>query len=469
MESPYDTPYGPNGEPQPPLHGKNYLYIQADVHHLPDNADGNPRGSMLCMDCHTSVDVHGDGRIFGTTLAQVEIECSDCHGTTRAYPWELPLGYMDEFADGPHDPGPAGRRARGVAMEPDEAAQLGVVYPVEQGYLLTARGNPFGNVVRRGEREVVLHAATGVDLKVPLLKAMKEDGRLGEAALTAMDRVSRHMERMECYSCHSTWAPQCYGCHLKADYQAGAEAQDWIATGDAHRPDGTVPSYRDRGAAMPTAPGKTVESRGYMRWEDPVLGVNGEGRVTPIIPGCQPVVTIVGPQGESVVHGKVWTVEGVPGIDMSPVQPHTVDARARRCESCHTNPKAMGYGIEDGRFLQGYDRDRVVDIEVDGRPPARASVQFYAVPGQPRDWTAVVTRDGKQLQTVGSHWPLERPLNAEERGVLEKTGLCVGCHALMGTDFWTRVAVPGRFDAEAHARHLREVLGRSAGGTQPGN
>lgn len=55
--------------------------------------------SLLCQDCHTSVDMHGDGNLFGTTLAQVEIECSDCHGITDEYPWELPLGYGEEFQE----------------------------------------------------------------------------------------------------------------------------------------------------------------------------------------------------------------------------------------------------------------------------------------------------------------------------------------------------------------------------------
>ncbi len=52
---------------------------------------------MLCQDCHTTIEMHGDGNIFGTTLAQVEIECTDCHGAPDRYPWELPLGFMDEF------------------------------------------------------------------------------------------------------------------------------------------------------------------------------------------------------------------------------------------------------------------------------------------------------------------------------------------------------------------------------------
>jgi len=31
-------------------------------------------------------------------FGSVEIECQDCHGTTKKYPWELPLGYSDEFS-----------------------------------------------------------------------------------------------------------------------------------------------------------------------------------------------------------------------------------------------------------------------------------------------------------------------------------------------------------------------------------
>ena len=27
----------------------------------------------------------------------MEIECTDCHGTPAKYPWELPLGWGDEF------------------------------------------------------------------------------------------------------------------------------------------------------------------------------------------------------------------------------------------------------------------------------------------------------------------------------------------------------------------------------------
>lgn len=462
METPYPTPYGPGGAEQPKLHGKWYAYVEADHHHDPQNRPENPEGGMLCQDCHTSIDVHGDGRLFGTTLAQVEIECADCHGTPLAYPWELPLGFMDEFEAGAHGAGPAGEGARGVAEKPDAAAVVGTTYPAEQGYLLSARGNPLGNVVRRGEAEVVMHSATGVDLKVPLLRRLAVEGRLREAADTAMRRVERHMERMECYSCHARWAPQCYGCHVKFDYRPGVARQDWIATGLAHAPDGTTPSWRYPERAVPTLAGASEESRTYLRWEDPVLGVNGEGRVTPIYPGCQPVTTVVGPDGNTLVQGKVWESEGLPGSDMAPAQPHTMTRTARPCESCHTDPKAMGYGIDDGRFLRGYPSPRVVDIDVDGAPPERTQPQLFSYE-RAQDWSQVVTRDGTPVMTVGSHWPLSRALDERERATLEKTGLCLGCHGLMGGDAWRRAAVEGTFDAAGHAHHMRELLRGATG------
>ena len=50
----------------------------------------------------------------------------------------------------------------------------------------------------------------------------------------------------------------------------------------------------------------------------------------------------------------------VAGTDMAPVQPHTTGIKARTCESCHSNPKTLGYGIQDGQFMRGYEKDQYV-------------------------------------------------------------------------------------------------------------
>jgi hypothetical protein len=88
METEYQSTFDSEGNAQPELHTKRYLHMKEDIHY---------QKGMLCQDCHTSNDLHGDGFLGGANLAAVEIECQDCHGTTKKYPWELPIGYSDEF------------------------------------------------------------------------------------------------------------------------------------------------------------------------------------------------------------------------------------------------------------------------------------------------------------------------------------------------------------------------------------
>ncbi len=454
MEFPYGTPFAEDGSKQPKLHTKQYLYIKEDLHHARESRPENPEGGMLCQDCHTSIEMHGDGNIFGTTLAQVEIECADCHGTPDAYPWELPLGYGEElFSQGNTEP-------RGTVDTLPANLTFGTVYPAEDGYLLTTRGNPFGNVVRRGD-QVILHSATGRDYIVPTLKGIKLAGTWKSPdAEVAMDKVSKHMDNLECYACHADWAPQCYGCHVLADYSDGKEGTDWVDIGNAKNPDGT------NDMSGKTA-GKISESRGYLRWEEPILGINGEGRVTPLIPGCQVVYTVIGPNGETLAHNVVGRTapgeegggeNGQRGLDMAPAQPHTAGRKARTCESCHSNPKALGYGIEGGRFLQGYTQDRVIDLmDADGNVmPEKYSVQMPGISDLPMDWSQIVDPEtGEQLMTVGSHWPASGPLTAEQREKMQRVGVCMGCHQNMAdTSFWTDQVVATYGEIVSDDQHI---------------
>jgi hypothetical protein len=307
MEFPYGTPFNDKGSKQPKLHTKKYLYIQDDHHHSVDNREGNPEGGVLCQDCHTTNE-------FGVKL---EIN-----------------------------------KPRGVATAPlDVQKEFGTVYPPRDGYLLTTRGNPFGNVIREGEM-VKLHSASGISLEIPTLKSIVRANSFQNPkfAYTAMVKVKKHLGTMECYSCHSAWAPQCYGCHVKVDYSGGKKSVDWVETGNTRFPDGrTADSNWEESA--PKQPGKISESRSYLRWEYPVLGVNGEGRVTPIIPGCQQITTVIGPDGKTLVNSKIWRTppslegggdEGQRGLDMTPAQPHTVRREARTCVTCHGSSKATG-------------------------------------------------------------------------------------------------------------------------------
>ena len=301
IESAYDTPWTEDGKGQPKLHGKRYHFIKDDVHHQVKSREGNPTGGMLCQDCHTTIALHGNGNIGGATLGEIETECADCHGTPNAYPWELPLGFQDEYGI------ELKKEPRGITFDllPVQK-KFSTVYEAEDGYLLTVRGNPYGNVVRRGNK-VIVHSASGLDFEAPALKTLKEENtwKHPQKAITAMVQIGVHIEKMECYACHATWAPQCYGCHVKVDFSQKKRSVDWIKSGTNHYANGETAETLGEEENM-YMPGKAKEGRTYIRWEDPVLGVNGEGRITPIIPGCQQLTTVIGKDGKSLVSNKIW-------------------------------------------------------------------------------------------------------------------------------------------------------------------
>jgi len=443
METPYASPWTADGGKQQKLHGKHYRKLHADLH-----ADKG----FLCQDCHTSNDVHGSGQLIGAITAAVEIECTDCHGTPTDYPWELPLGAMDEYAEKP-----ATGKARGVDQELPEYLDASDHPEAGDGYLRTARGNPFGNVIRNGDN-VHVHLASGAVHELIPLKGMVEKDMLSKKAKVAMVDVGLHMDRMECYACHATWAPQCYGCHIKVDYSSSENPMDWVAVGHDNLPDGTTCEFTER-SELHRIPGKISEMRAYLRWEDPALAVNGEGRIAPAVPGCQTTATVIGKDGKPLVENTAFKIpnvegagaEGQIGVDHSPLQPHTTRKEARSCESCHGNPKAAGYGIDGGKNDVDPAKDHFVDLmDGDGNLLAGdAKPQVAKTDGMLADWSRFVTEDGKQLQTVGHHFKLSRPLNDRERALLEREGTCVACHQ----------SLPDGDLAVAAMHHIAAMLG----------
>ena len=469
MEFPYGSPYNKMGKKQPKLHTKKYLFISDDLHHQYQSRKENPKGGLLCQDCHTSIEMHGDGNIHGTTMAQVEIECSDCHGTVEKYPWELPIGFGDESGK------KLSNKPRGVAKKriaPED--QFGYPYKPEDGFILSARGNPLGNVVRRGNK-VIVHSATGLDFQVPVLKNLAKENKWKDpSAVVAMKYIKKHQEKMECYSCHASWVPQCYGCHVKISFMRKkgkmVMSTDWVENANAHMKNGTTPDY-PIGKSGIKSPGKIMESRSYLRWENPVLGINGEGRVSPLMPGCQVTYTVIGPDGKAIVNNKIeyspdeakeLGQKHIPlAIDMAPVQPHTAQRKARTCESCHTNPKTVGLGIGGGVF--GKYNENIVEDLIDAKTfkpiPKKYKVQIPAIPQLNFDWSQIVTRDGIQLATVGTHWPMSRAFNKEEINNIMRAGTCMGCHQNMkDTKLWEKIATKGSLDTKKHFEMLNKIM-----------
>lgn len=401
-------PFNEHGNPQTPLYTKEYMHVRSDVHF--------ERG-LQCADCHTSIDVHGDGNIYPVTYYQVEVSCQDCHGTPDKYPWELPVGYGTPVVlDG----------ARGVYK--------GKVKKVKSEFLLTRRGNPKSNWFREGDTAYVLSRYTNKKHEIPLLKKIKAtDSFKTEQGKVAMSTVSQHMDKMECYACHSTWAPQCFGCHIKYDMRK--EGTDWIKSSKNLDPvTGRQTITNEKGEVA-------IENRSFLRWESPILGVNLRGKISPLAPGCQVFYTFIDKDGEIKTRNKFYeTSSGHNSPTLAPLFPHSVSLVSRTCEDCHTNPKALGYGtgnsksagkiIGDSPLFQDLSKGSFGDM-----PNAKnGSPQVPKIEDFPYALDQLVTRSGKQTQNMPL--PEDRPLNAEERDLVEREGLCIACHKHYKDEDW---------------------------------
>jgi hypothetical protein len=424
METEYQATFDAEGNGQPKLHTKRYMHLQEDIHYSK---------GMLCQDCHTSIDHHGDGFNVGANLGAVEIECQDCHGTTDKYPWELPLGYSDEFKTEAKT-----GKARGTTKTLAEYLKQGAI-PEDKGdgFLLSARGNPLTKAVRHGDK-VIMHLASGKDIELKPLKTLKKEGKISQEGLVAMDQIKAHTDKLECYTCHATWAPQCYGCHVKIDYSEGKQNPDYLAASKSHHNGvtGEVDSLKDF-----LVDGKVTETRSYLRWENPALAQNGEGRISPVIPGCQVILTVIGKDGKAKLQNHIFKIpnaegrgeEGVNSIVMSPVNPHTITKKGRSCTSCHDSAKALGYGIEGGKYFADQSKTTMVDLMNADREvlPHIVDEQIPAIPNLKDDLSRFVDENGTQLQTVGNHWKLSQALDNETRAKMDRRGVCLSCHKEM--------------------------------------
>ena len=143
-------------------------------------------------------------------------------------------------------------------------------------------------------------------------------------------RIGAHLQRLECYACHSAWAAQEYGTFFLR--------------------------FRDQGMKedFDLKPGPSAEylRSAYLKKQDaPPLGINAEGRISPIRPMFIAYYTDImharNNGGENILLATEWRAWF----------PHTVQRGTVTCEGCHDNPT---------RFLLEPESRRVYNLEKDG-------------------------------------------------------------------------------------------------------
>ena len=341
----YGTPYEGDDLSSRRLSGRRfYLDLPADIHF--------EKGKMVCIDCHTATGLMGDGHLYDKMADQVDITCEACHSP--------------RFASKPEAESLANRLAflNGKILKPEKKPM---------GF--TRKGTPLYNLQEVNGKAVFYRKMDGQALKLQVTGDLKK----------AHHNLKGH-DRLSCQACHSAWIPQCYGCHLI--YQKSALQKDWI-TGKK-----TL--------------GKWKETRSFLRFRKPTLGLHGDGRIYPLSP-CQVFFSPLDDAGQFI------KTESFTNLNLSAFDPHTTRGKSRTCIDCHADPKTIGLG--EGILYQ-HKGKRLF------RPTHRASDHGSDL-SFPLD--GFVNLAGKPLQAGAKNGV--RPFDLEEIDRILSVEPCLGCHS----------------------------------------
>lgn len=325
-----------------------YQYVSDDVHHSK---------GMLCIDCHSSHEVMGDGKAHLHEEDAVALSCADCH--VQDTPNTLTYDALDA-------------ESKLVFMHRNyDHADRPIVKVARDGHpLVNTFINDHGQVIVIGKKEGKQFVAK---------KQRKECSK--EAA----------HQSVSCASCHSQWAPRCIGCHNSYDPQA--TGYDLL---DKKMIEGTWLEHVfefDQG----------LPSLGVR------IGLNGK-TFEPAIPG---MILSIDPTQHPDTTDKNVSFHRL----YAPNAPHTTSKEVRSCNSCHTDPSALGYGKGVLTFVQhGRSGNWYFEPDYEANP----------IDGLPEDAWIPFLKDPKE----GSYSTRSdfRPLNSTEQKNMLRVGTCLQCH-----------------------------------------
>jgi len=253
-----------------------YKNLDEDVHHTK---------GLLCIDCHSSHEVMGNGKSYTHAEDAVALQCSDCHYKEK--PNTIPYDSLDT-------------ESLLVFLHRD--------YKHSDKQILIAEkdGHPLVN--------------TYVDSTGNAFLISKNDGSVHnlkpQSKVCSRDKAH---ENVSCSACHSSWTSRCIGCHNQYDDNE-PRAFDLL---DKKYVKGQWKEYVSEFSSS-----------------KPALGVRehkGGKLIEPAIPGM--ILTIdkgsfTGNTGSDISFHRLY----------APNSPHTTTKQVRDCKSCHSDAATLGYG-----------------------------------------------------------------------------------------------------------------------------
>ena len=254
-----------------------YKYIEEDVHHTK---------GLLCIDCHSSHEVMGDGKHYLHAEQAVKVQCVDCH--FKENPNTIPYDSLDT-------------ESRLVFLHRDYKHTDKQIIVVEKDHhpLVNTYVDSLGDAFLIGKKDGARHA---------LRK---------QSVVCSRDNAHKNVS---CASCHSSWTSKCIGCHNQFDkdeprgfdlldktYVKG-EWKEYVAEFSSSQPAMGVRENNDQRTIEPAVPGMilTIDKGSYSNKKI----------------------------GEDVSFHRLY----------APNSPHTTTKNVRDCKSCHSSAASLGYG-----------------------------------------------------------------------------------------------------------------------------
>jgi hypothetical protein len=270
---------------------------------------------MHCVDCHFKQDNHGNGNLYGEVRAAVEIDCVDCHGTVTRRADPTSRDAVTSAAAG-------GNRMldyRNLPSRKDRFFKKDGKLFQRAAVAKDKDGKPLVWEVKQ-VMDTVTPGNENYNEKAALAKTILKDGKTWGAAPKDEVQLAHANSSMTCYTCHTSWTPSCFGCHLKQ-------------TANQQKP-----MLHNEG----TESLRNYTSYNFQTLRDDVFLLGKDGtvtgrRVAPVRSACAIFVSSQNANREWIYsQQQTVSAEGYSGISFSSHFPHTVRTRETKgCSDCH--------------------------------------------------------------------------------------------------------------------------------------
>ena len=287
-------------------------------------ADIHLEKGMHCIDCHFEQDSHGTGKLYAEPRAAIELDCTDCHGTIEKRASLISSGPASPASGTHFDSLRTPWNARRFEYREGKLFQRSMVEPDKEWEVVQVLDTITPGNIHYSE-------------KSRWAKTVRTDGKTWGDLPADSSQLAHANSRMTCYACHTSWTPNCFGCHLAMManqrkpmlHNEGLLTRNWTAYDF-----------------------QVLRDDGFM------LGVDGTvtgHRVAPVRSSCAILVSSQNQNRDWIYYTQqTVSAEGLSGTAFSTFVPHTVRGKETKgCDDCHISNRNDNNAWMSQVLLQG--------------------------------------------------------------------------------------------------------------------